>query len=146
MAVGGECFSGYLVQAVQIAQGCKLKVNSPFVQGILVGNMAEHRRTVNQLAVSGNGAFLASASNDETVKVWDCRRLDRDVSFRSKLTYASQGESWSEPPCCHTSIAFCALGRLEHPMIGLASPYQSGKRHLLLQEAHMCILRERAVT
>lgn len=63
------------------------------MQGILVGHMAEHRRTVNQLAVSGNGAFFASASNDETVKVWDCRRLDKDVSFCSKLTYASQGES-----------------------------------------------------
>ena len=45
------------------------------------------------MAVSGNGAFFASASNDETVKVWDCRRLDKDVSFRSKLTYASQGET-----------------------------------------------------
>ena len=77
------------------------------MQGILVGHFAEHRRAVNQLAVSGNGAFFASASNDETVKVWDCRRLDKDVSFRSKLTYASQGESCSEQLSCHALNAFC---------------------------------------
>lgn len=25
------------------------------------------------------------------LQVWDCRRLEKDVSFRSRLTYASQG-------------------------------------------------------
>ena len=30
-------------------------------------------RCVNRLAVAGCGAFFASASSDETVKVWDCR-------------------------------------------------------------------------
>ncbi len=55
-----------------------------------VAHLAEHRRAVNQLSVAGNGAFFASASSDETVKVWDCRRLEKDVSFRSRLTYASQ--------------------------------------------------------
>ena len=55
-----------------------------------MAHLAEHRRAVNQLAVAGSGAFFVSASNDETVKVWDCRRLEKDVSFRSRLTYASQ--------------------------------------------------------
>lgn len=49
-------------------------------------------RAVNRLAVSQNGAFFVSASSDETVKVWDCRRLEKDVSFRSRLTYTGQGE------------------------------------------------------
>ena len=36
------------------------------------------------------GAFFVSASNDGTCRVWDCRRLERDVSFRSRLTFAPQ--------------------------------------------------------
>lgn len=61
-------------------------------QGVLIAHLAEHRQSVNQLAVAGNGMFFASASNDETVKVWDCRRLEKDVSFKSRLSYTAQGE------------------------------------------------------
>lgn len=50
-------------------------------------------RAVNRLAVSDNGAFFVSASNDESIKVWDCRRLEKDVSFRSRLTYTGQGDA-----------------------------------------------------
>ena len=60
-------------------------------QGVLVGHLAEHRQCVNQLAVAGNGMFFASASSDETAKVWDCRKLEKDVSFKSRLTYTAQG-------------------------------------------------------
>ncbi|KAK9817197.1 hypothetical protein WJX72_010933 [[Myrmecia] bisecta] len=60
-------------------------------RGVLIAHLAEHRRAVNQLAVAANGSFFASASSDETVKVWDCRRLEKDVSFRSRLTYTGQG-------------------------------------------------------
>jgi len=72
-------------------------------QGVLIAHLAEHRQGVNQLAVAANGLFFASASNDETVKVWDCRRLEKDVSFKSRLTYASQGtapvSAWHAWPC-----------------------------------------------
>lgn len=30
-------------------------------------------------------------------QVWDCRRLEKDVSFRSRITYAAQGESFAYP-------------------------------------------------
>ena len=60
-------------------------------QGVLIAHLAEHRQSVNQLAVAGNGMFFASASNDETVKVWDSRRLEKDVSFKSRLSYTAQG-------------------------------------------------------
>ena len=47
-----------------------------------------------------NGAFFVSASNDGTCRVWDCRRLERDVSFRSRLTF--------NPQVLHCSIyVFC---------------------------------------
>lgn len=58
--------------------------------GKQVSHLAEHRRAVNRLALSNNGQMLLSASDDETVKVWDIRRLERDVSFRSCLTYSGQ--------------------------------------------------------
>jgi phosphoinositide-3-kinase regulatory subunit 4 len=81
-------------------------------RGVLLAHLAEHKRAVNAVAVSQNGAFFVTASADETCKVWDCRRLEKDVAFRSKLTYASQARArlfWlrplsapglaSRPPC-----------------------------------------------
>jgi WD40 repeat protein len=35
-----------------------------------VSHLAEHRRAVNRLALTGNGQLLLSASDDETVKVF----------------------------------------------------------------------------
>ena len=55
-------------------------------KGILATHLVEHKKAVNRIAVAGNGAFFVTASDDETAKVWDCRRLERDVSFRSRLT------------------------------------------------------------
>ena len=85
---------------------------------MLLAHLAEHTRAVNQLAVLQasysarlrqlpasacsaermqltqeglqGGAFFVSASNDGTCRVWDCRRLERDVSFRSRLTFSPQ--------------------------------------------------------
>jgi len=73
-------------------------------QGVLIAHLAEHRQGVNQLAVAGNGLFFASASSDETVKVWDCRRLEKDVSFKSRLTYASQGTE--QMTCTFASVSW----------------------------------------
>ena len=72
-----------------------------------VAHLAEHRRAVNQLAVASDGAFFVSASSDETVKVWDCRRLEKDVSFRSRLTYAMQVTPFAAVAISHSVISFC---------------------------------------
>ena len=73
-------------------QQCLLLISPHFCLGSLHPPcpLAPSRRCVNRLAVAGCGAFFASASSDETVKVWDCRRLEKDVSFRSRLTYTAQ--------------------------------------------------------
>ncbi|CAK9272337.1 unnamed protein product [Sphagnum jensenii] len=59
-------------------------------RGVLIAHLQEHQRAVNDVAVSADSIFFASASDDGTVKIWDCRRLERDVSFRSRLTYPLQ--------------------------------------------------------
>ena len=38
-----------------------------------------------------DGLYVVSGGDDGACKLWDCGRLERDVSFRSRLTYASQG-------------------------------------------------------
>ena len=86
-------------------------------QGVLIAHLAEHRQSVNQLAVAGNGMFFASASNDETVKVWDSRRLEKDVSFKSRLSYTAQGKPFQSS---------CPLRNL---MRGQSSPCNIGQRH-----------------
>lgn len=57
-------------------------------KGILATHLVEHKKAVNKIAVASNGAFFVTVSDDETAKVWDCRRLEKDVTFRSRLTYA----------------------------------------------------------
>lgn len=57
-------------------------------KGILATHLVEHKKAVNRIAVAGNGSFFVTVSEDETAKVWDCRRLERDVSFRSRLTFS----------------------------------------------------------
>jgi phosphoinositide-3-kinase regulatory subunit 4 len=60
-------------------------------QGVLISHLAEHKRAVNKLSVSHDNFFLTSASDDGTCKIWDCKRLEKDISFKSRLTYSRQG-------------------------------------------------------
>jgi phosphoinositide-3-kinase regulatory subunit 4 len=61
-------------------------------RGVLIAHLQEHQRAVNDVTVSADNIFFASASDDGTVKIWDCRRLERDISFRSRMTYPLQAE------------------------------------------------------
>lgn len=60
-----------------------------------MAHLAEHKRAINCIAVAQSAAFFVTASDDETCKIWDSRRLEKDISFRSKLTYASQVRGWA---------------------------------------------------
>lgn len=59
--------------------------------GVLVAHLQEHRSAVNDIAISTDHSFFVSASDDCTVKVWDSRKLEKDISFRSRLTYHLEG-------------------------------------------------------
>ncbi|TYH69060.1 hypothetical protein ES332_D05G030400v1 [Gossypium tomentosum] len=60
-------------------------------RGVLVAHLQEHRSAVNDISVSNDHSFFVSASDDSTVKVWDSRKLEKDISFRSRLTYHLEG-------------------------------------------------------
>ncbi|PKU64555.1 serine/threonine-protein kinase VPS15 isoform X1 [Dendrobium catenatum] len=57
-------------------------------RGVLVAHLQEHSSSVNDIAVSNDNSFFVSASSDSTVKIWDTRKLEKDISFRSRLTYS----------------------------------------------------------
>ena len=60
-------------------------------EGTLVAHLVEHRGAVTQLAIARDYAFFVTGSDDGTVKVWDCQRLEKNVSNRSRLTYNPHG-------------------------------------------------------
>ncbi|CAI9782563.1 unnamed protein product [Fraxinus pennsylvanica] len=60
-------------------------------RGVLVAHLQEHRFAVNDIYMSLDQNFFVSASEDSTVKIWDCKKLEKDISFRSKLTYSLGG-------------------------------------------------------
>ncbi|CAM0943441.1 unnamed protein product [Alopecurus aequalis] len=57
-------------------------------RGVLVAHLQEHRLSVNDIAVSDDNAFFVTASDDSSVKIWDTRKLEKDIAFRSRLTYS----------------------------------------------------------
>ncbi|XP_078429707.1 protein kinase family protein / WD-40 repeat family protein isoform X2 [Wolffia australiana] len=60
-------------------------------RGVLVAHLQEHRSAVNDISVSVDHNFFVTASDDCTVKIWDTRKLEKDISFRSRLTYPLEG-------------------------------------------------------
>ncbi|PRQ56059.1 putative transferase, protein kinase CMGC-Pl-Tthe family [Rosa chinensis] len=73
-------------------------------RGVLVAHLQEHRSAVNDIAVSTDHSFFVSASDDSTVKVWDSRKLEKDISFRSRLTYHMEGSR----ALCSVMLRGCA--------------------------------------
>ncbi|KAI8066486.1 hypothetical protein BC940DRAFT_368091 [Gongronella butleri] len=68
-------------------------INSWKPEGILVAHYKEHTAAVNELVISWDNLIFASCSDDGSVKVWDCSRLERNVTNRSRVSYNKQGGS-----------------------------------------------------
>ncbi|KAF3791532.1 putative serine/threonine-protein kinase [Nymphaea thermarum] len=60
-------------------------------RGVLMAHLQEHHSAVNDIAISNDHSFFISASDDSCVKVWDTRKLEKDISFRSRVTYSLDG-------------------------------------------------------
>ena len=56
-------------------------------EGTLVAILGEHTSSINRLLTAPNHAFFISSSNDGSIKVWDSSRLERNVSYRSRMTH-----------------------------------------------------------
>ncbi|CAG8467942.1 599_t:CDS:10 [Ambispora gerdemannii] len=69
-------------------------------EGTLVAHLTEHKGAINQICVSPDHNFFASGSDDGTIKIWDCGRLEKNVTSRSRLTYNLLGS----PIKCMTFI------------------------------------------
>lgn len=60
-------------------------------KSVLVAELAEHSGAVTRVAASQDFSFLASASNDGTVKLWSIRSMQHSVNQGSRCTYDGQG-------------------------------------------------------
>ena len=56
----------------------------------IVTSLHEHSGAVNRIAVSNDGLYFATASDDGSVRLWLSPRLERAAYSRSMLTYSSQ--------------------------------------------------------
>ncbi|KAG8181600.1 hypothetical protein JTE90_017721 [Oedothorax gibbosus] len=64
------------------------KKNVKVPSGYLIAHLHEHRGAVNQIQVIPNSALFATCSNDGTIKVWDCEKMEgKNVANRSRLSY-----------------------------------------------------------
>ncbi|KAK3104962.1 hypothetical protein FSP39_014143 [Pinctada imbricata] len=81
-------------------------------KGILVAHLQEHRAAVNRIQVSHDHSFFATASNDGTVKLWECEKLEgKSVANRSKQTLkntSNQGEKMRCLVFCEGSLSLAA--------------------------------------
>lgn len=78
-------------------------------EGQVIGVLGEHAARVNRIVVSPDHLFVATASDDGTVKIWDASRFERNVTHRSRATY-HLGENVKVTSLCfvestHTFIA-----------------------------------------
>lgn len=60
-------------------------------KSVLVAELAEHSGAVTRVSAAQDYSFLASASNDGTVKIWSVRSLQHSVNQGSRCTYDGQG-------------------------------------------------------
>ncbi|GAM27383.1 hypothetical protein SAMD00019534_105580 [Acytostelium subglobosum LB1] len=88
--------------------------------GILVSHFTEHRDAVNEIQVSNDNLFFATASNDGTVKIWDCLRMEKRVTNRARQTYTQEGRV--------TSISICEKSHT------IASASDKGSIHIFKVE------------
>lgn len=56
-------------------------------KGVHIGHLSEHDGPVTVLRVSDDDLFFASGSDDGKVKIWDCARLERNVTNRARRTF-----------------------------------------------------------
>eukprot|EP00834_Sanchytrium_tribonematis_P004417 NODE_217_length_12479_cov_0.651212.p1 type:complete len:1187 gc:universal NODE_217_length_12479_cov_0.651212:8036-11596(+) len=78
------------------------------LKGVRIGKLLEHNGSVNCLRMSQDGSFFTSCSSDGTVKVWDCKRLERNVANSSRATAVVGGNVNCLDFCQGSNSIVCA--------------------------------------
>ncbi|CAA0838617.1 protein kinase family protein / WD-40 repeat family protein [Striga hermonthica] len=91
LTMGDHSSSGESTELSSLAWSSTVPDSGWRPRGVLVAHLQEHRSAVNDISISMDQLFFVSASEDSTVKIWDCKRLEKDISFRSRLTYSLGG-------------------------------------------------------
>lgn len=97
-------------------------------QGLLIANFTEHTASVISVVVAPDEQFFVTSSLDKTVKVWDCRRLEKNVTNRSRLTYYHDDEVTATVFCgsSHTIATAAKNGRIDIVRIDVESGVNDG--------------------
>ncbi|GJN87433.1 hypothetical protein Rhopal_000382-T1 [Rhodotorula paludigena] len=61
-------------------------------EGTLIAHLVEHRGAITSIQVSPDHLFFATGSEDGTVKIWDAMRLEKNVTSKSRQTFAQGGK------------------------------------------------------
>ncbi|KAL7093690.1 hypothetical protein ACP275_11G054800 [Erythranthe tilingii] len=91
LAMGDHSSSAEATELSSLAWSSTIPDSGWRPRGVLVAHLQEHRSAVNDISISMDQQFFVSASEDSTVKIWDCKKLEKDISFRSRLTYSLGG-------------------------------------------------------
>eukprot|EP01132_Coremiostelium_polycephalum_P010002 gene10002-12267_t len=97
--------------------------------GILVSHFFEHRGAVNEIQVSRDNLFFATASNDGTVKIWDCQRMEKSVTNRARQTYNQQEGRITSISICEKSHAVASAsdkGSIHIFKVGIGGRQKNG--------------------
>ncbi|KAK9768737.1 Serine/threonine-protein kinase [Basidiobolus ranarum] len=60
------------------------------LEGTLIANLTAHKASVNQICIAPDHSFFASCSDDGTIKIWDCSRLEKNPTTKPRVTYNLQ--------------------------------------------------------
>ncbi|KAK4050158.1 Serine/threonine-protein kinase [Microbotryomycetes sp. JL201] len=61
-------------------------------EGTLIAHLIEHTGAITDIQVSPDQLFVATGSEDGTVKIWDTMRLEKNVTSRSRQTFEQGGK------------------------------------------------------
>ncbi|KAK4047771.1 Serine/threonine-protein kinase [Microbotryomycetes sp. JL221] len=61
-------------------------------EGTLIAHLIEHTAAITDIQVAPDHLFVASGSEDGTVKIWDSMRLEKNVTSRSRHTFDQGGK------------------------------------------------------
>lgn len=102
---------GPLVQPISrhraIARSGNQAADKPWhPEGNLVATFSEHTGSINRIVVAPNHTFFLTGGDDDTVRVWDTARLERNIAHRSRQTH-KQGNDCKITSLCFVENTHC---------------------------------------